>query len=68
LKPTKKKIVGGRTCFTCASHQSNTRRRLGIGAEVATADWLIMLYLTGQRMSNTEDPAQDRLPPQNDFV
>jgi len=27
-----------------------------------------MLYLTGQRTSNTEDPAQDRLPPQNDFL
>jgi hypothetical protein len=41
LKPTKKKIVGGSTCLTCASHQSKARRRKGIGAAVATMDWLI---------------------------
>src|SRR5206468_8162313 len=27
LKPTKKKIVGGSACFTCAIHQSKARRR-----------------------------------------
>src|SRR6516164_9144848 len=32
LKPTKKKIVGGSTCLTCASHQSKARRRKGMGA------------------------------------
>src|SRR2546423_7658566 len=37
LKPTKKKIVGGSACFTCAIHQSKARRRNGAGAEAARA-------------------------------
>jgi hypothetical protein len=41
LKPTKKKIVGGSARFTCASHQSNARRRNGAGAEATTTGWLI---------------------------
>src|SRR5437764_2117970 len=41
LKPTKKKIVGGSACFTCAIHQSKARRRNGAGAEAARAGWLI---------------------------
>src|ERR1700736_1929775 len=41
LKPTKKKIVGGRTCFTCASHQSKARRKNGAGVEAARAGWSI---------------------------
>jgi hypothetical protein len=32
LKPTKKKIVGGSTCFTCSSDQSKARCRNGAGA------------------------------------
>ncbi|MET0876775.1 MAG: hypothetical protein ABWY14_06530 [Tardiphaga sp.] len=47
LKPTKKKIVGGSTCFTCVSHQSKARRQNGTGAETATADWLIRYPLPG---------------------
>src|SRR5258705_1475287 len=41
LKPTKKKIVGGNACFTCASHQSKARRKNGARAEVARVSWLI---------------------------
>ena len=41
LKPTKKKIVGGSTCFACASHQAKARRRNGAGAEAARAGWFI---------------------------
>src|SRR6267154_3637956 len=33
LKPTKKKIVGGSTCFTCASHQSKAWRRNDAGLD-----------------------------------
>ena len=32
LKPKKKKMVGGSTCFTCTSHQSKARRQSGAGA------------------------------------
>src|SRR5436190_19949482 len=32
LKPKRKKIVGGITCFTCTSHQSKARRQIGAGA------------------------------------
>src|SRR5258708_5804078 len=41
LKPTKKKIVGGSACFTCAIHQSKARRRNGAGAEVARVGWFM---------------------------
>src|SRR6476660_3904324 len=41
LKPTKKKIVGGNTCFTCSSDQSKARCRNGAGAGGAKAGWLI---------------------------
>src|SRR3954462_13883703 len=41
LKPTKKKIVGGSACFTCAIHQSKARRRNGAGAEVERAGWFM---------------------------
>src|SRR5580692_9481958 len=41
LKPTKKKIIGGSACFTCASHQVTARRRSGVGVEAAIAGWLI---------------------------
>src|SRR5580765_2654384 len=51
LKPTKKKIVGGSACFTCASHQVMARRRRGVGVEAETAGWLIC-YSQGLR-----DPA-----------
>src|ERR1700736_6040223 len=43
LKPTKKKIVGGRTCFTWAGHQSTARRRTGAGVGAARAGWFITL-------------------------
>src|SRR5580704_1996239 len=41
LKPTKKKIIGGSACFTCASHQVTARRRSGVGVAAAIAGWLI---------------------------
>src|SRR5271166_6145003 len=42
LKPTKKKIVGGSTCFTCASHQSKAPRRNSAGVEEAKAGSFIL--------------------------
>src|SRR6476619_4164093 len=53
LNPTKKKIVGGSACFTCASHQSKARRRNGAGAEPARAGWLIhhSLGMTHHRLA-----------------
>src|SRR5436190_19899801 len=35
LKPKRKKIVGGSTCFICTSHQSKPRRHSGAGARMA---------------------------------
>src|SRR5579862_1720532 len=35
LKPKKKKMVGGSTCFTCTSHHSKARRQSGGGAPEA---------------------------------
>jgi hypothetical protein len=46
LKPAKKKMVGGNTCLTCVSHQSNAWRRLSVGMEAALAGWFIALCLT----------------------
>src|SRR6185503_8918888 len=47
LKPMKKKIVGGSTCFTCASHQSKAGRRNDVGAEAAMAGSFITLLPEG---------------------
>src|SRR3954451_16679209 len=41
LKPTKKKIVGGSACFTCAIHQSKAWRRKDAGFDVVKADSFI---------------------------
>src|SRR6478736_4614254 len=41
LKPTRKKIVGGSACLTCASHQLKARRTSPVGVAEVIAGWLI---------------------------
>src|SRR5580692_8626173 len=64
LKPTKKKIVGGSACFTCASHQVTTRCRSVVGVEAAIARWLICysqrVALSYQAVVTNEVPEADR--------
>src|SRR6478736_3489642 len=45
LKPKKKKMVGGNTCFTCTSHQSNARRQSGAGAPSVAGTDDVMAFL-----------------------
>jgi hypothetical protein len=63
LKPTRKKIIGGSACFTCASHHVTTRCRRVVGVEVAIARWLICYSLkiapTYQAVVTAEVPGAD---------
>ena len=58
LKPMRKKMVGGSTCFTCTSHQSNARRQSGVGVPKAVETDGVMAFLRFTWLVNPNTPSQ----------
>src|SRR6478752_812290 len=60
LKPTKKKIVGGSACLTCASHQ--------VKADAAIAGWLMCYSQEFAELPGRREHRDDRLWVRTQFV